>query len=326
MAKLNWSLTDEGPLGPWLPERSEKKKILPKQAEWILQNCNTHNRTIVNASVLTVETALKEDTWDEYNGETIIFAHDGTLLDGQNRLWACFNSGKPLCTWVVFGNPNRQSFMSIDRGRNRTAASDLSILGEKNHKELAAILYILTEYMNGTRSTKLVCSPKQSTPVLLRTLECHPHVRESVTWATNHRIKVKAPGRITGFVHYVAGMADNPKINKKRDDFFERLSDGVSLEEGNPILTLRNRWYSMANNPEARVKRGMGALSTYFYLYTLVRAWNAYMMGHSLNSLPVQFKDKDRKAPDDIPIIRTHTRMARDKDDQDATESRTART
>ncbi len=291
--------------GSWIEERSEKIKISPKKAGIILDKHNTRNRAFVQSTIDIVEKALKEGKWI-CNGETIIFSKEGILLDGQNRLYACASSGVSITTWVVFGQ-NPDSFMTIDRGRNRNLASDLSIYGEHNHKALAAVLQVVCAYLDGDRSANLVRS-KYDTNVALKILNDNPKIRESVTFSESAKRKIQCPARLIGTVHYIAGNTDNIKVIEKRNEFFERLTDGVGLSANNPILTLRNKLYQMMNNPDVRVKRGMGHLSNFVYLHYLVRSWNMFLMGHTASKLQLVYIDEGRRVLSDIPDIRSYFR------------------
>jgi hypothetical protein len=310
-----WNLTDAGPLGPWNPERSEKKKITVKMAEWLLEHCNTYNRPLVNSSIQVVKEALLDGSWI-CNGEPIVFNSEGTLLDGQNRLWGIIEANLPMQAWVHFGIQEKDAFMTYDRGKPKTGASDLATLGEKNHKELSAILTMIYAYEQGIRGSSLSSSPKVNTRNLLACLEKHPDVRESARWVTCHRRTVHAPGRIVGFVHHMAGVSGNPKVVARRDEFFDRLADGVGLPEDSPILALRNRWYNMKTSIDTRTKRGKGTTGAYQCLWTLVRTWNAFLMGHSLGKIQMSFKDPEKRIPQDIPDIRSYFRKPSEKLDE----------
>src|SRR5262249_31634736 len=70
-------------------------------------------------------------------GDTIKFAPDGRLLDGQNRLASCVRSGKTFRTHVVFGiDPTL--FGRMDIGKPRNPADVLHIAGFKYASTLAA--------------------------------------------------------------------------------------------------------------------------------------------------------------------------------------------
>ncbi len=291
--------------GSWTEERSEKIRISSKKAQLILDNHNTRNRAFVQYTIEIIEKALKEGKW-VCNGETIIFSKEGILLDGQNRLYACASSGIPMTTWVVFGQ-NPDSFMTIDRGRNRNLASDLSIYGEHNNKALAAVLQVVCAYLDGDRSSNLIRS-KYDTHVALKILNENPKIRESVTFSESAKRKVECPARLIGSVHYIAGKTDNIRVIEKRNEFFERLTDGVGLSVNSPILVVRNKFYQMMNNPDVRIKKGMGALSNFVYLHHLVRSWNMFLMGHTTSKLQLMYSDEARRVLVDIPDIRSYFR------------------
>lgn len=81
---------------------------------------------------------MKEGAWG-LTGSTIVFADDGTLLDGQNRLMACVEAGVPFQSYVVFG-VSRSTFAMIDRGKMRGPRDALSIMGVKNNTHVASAL------------------------------------------------------------------------------------------------------------------------------------------------------------------------------------------
>jgi hypothetical protein len=297
---------EPGPLGPWLPERCEKLKIKPKQAKDILDFHNTRNRPFVQKTIDVVKHALKTNIW-EVNGETIIFARTGVLLDGQNRLYACAELGIPMTSWVVFGQ-DPDAFMTIDRGRNRNAATDLAIAGERNAVALVAALQIVAAYQDGIRHTKLLTSP-YDTHVIQKVLKENPGIRDSVSWAQSHRTYIQCPGRLVAAVHYLAGISGNPRVRERRDEFFERLFDGVGLAADDPVLTLRDRFREMdSKNKNLRVQRGMGHLASYVYLYALIRCWNAYLGGHKLGRIQIPRDQDDNDKYASIPDVRTYYR------------------
>lgn len=90
-------------IGEWTPLRVEKHcTITSDQAKKILELCHLNNRPASKFVVSTISKALLSGNWI-YNGESIIFANNGVLLDGLVRLIACAETGKPLITNVAFG-------------------------------------------------------------------------------------------------------------------------------------------------------------------------------------------------------------------------------
>lgn len=296
-----------GPIGDWLPTRCDKKRITPKQAKTILDNHNTKNRNPVRSTIEHIADDITNGKW-ECNGETIIFSANGTLVDGQNRLFACVKADKPIQSWIAFGVSD-EAFYTIDRGHNRNVASDLQIKKENNSIALAAALQIIAAYQDGFRNIKLVNSLYDSR-VIQTVLDRNPSVRNSVAWASTNRVKVQCPQRVLTAVHYLAGLSGNPKVVAKRDEFFDRLVTGANLPINDPVLTLRNKLVSMSSNPESRIRKGMGRIAAITYLHSIVKAWNAYLMGHALGKIQLTYTDNERNVLADIPEIRTYFRKS----------------
>src|SRR5258706_8303068 len=76
-------------------------EITPEMARQWLEK-NAMNRRLRQSSVDTYASIMKRKQW-ELNGETIIISDTGDILNGQHRLWACFESGTPFETYVIIG-------------------------------------------------------------------------------------------------------------------------------------------------------------------------------------------------------------------------------
>ncbi|WP_172121452.1 hypothetical protein [Actinomyces faecalis] len=107
-------------------------------AEWLTHN--THNRTISEATVRQYASDMTGGRWD-FNGQPIIFAADGTLLDGQHRLTAQVRAGVP-CTWLVVTGLPTDAQKVIDVGRVRTVANHFQIEGRPQAVYVAALARI----------------------------------------------------------------------------------------------------------------------------------------------------------------------------------------
>ena len=121
---------------------------------------------------------------DKLNGEPIIIASDGTLLDGQHRLWAIVVSEATVPAVVVQGI-DRSTFDTIDQGRKRTTGDVLSINGEGDSTLLAAEITWVWRY----RRHLMLSSEGPTTQQAEELLDSHPHLRASlarpgkpVTW------------------------------------------------------------------------------------------------------------------------------------------------
>jgi hypothetical protein len=258
-----------GPIGPWIPPRSEVIVFQPEQAAECLEEFNTRNRGFQRGVIERVKHALIVGDWI-LNGETIIFSSDGVLLDGQNRLKACALAGLPLSSWVVFG-ADPESFKTIDRGKNRGLGDDFSIRGEKNYNLLAATVRLISGYSQGGRS-QTILSSQQTSQEMIDYLEERPTIRESVHFAAIHGKKMPVPTRITAALHYLFGL----KHSTLRDEFFTKFHSGADMEPGDPVLALRNRLFQERIATPTSIRGGNPAHhSAFLVFYALVASWNA---------------------------------------------------
>jgi len=109
-------------------------------AEWL--EGNVRNRPVNQAHVNRLAEEMKAGRWKTTH-QGIAFDADGTLVDGQQRLWAIFVSG---CTvrMAVSRGLSPDSIEDIDSGRGRSATDRMSISGrfgpEKVNRNHAATL------------------------------------------------------------------------------------------------------------------------------------------------------------------------------------------
>jgi hypothetical protein len=120
------------------PRESRILSIDPKSAERILLERNTGNRPRKPNKVEQFASDMAVGRWG-LTGDTVKFALDGRLLDGQNRLAACVRAGRPFRTHVVFGI-DPKLFPRMDVGKPRNAADILHIAGFQYASTLAAAL------------------------------------------------------------------------------------------------------------------------------------------------------------------------------------------
>jgi hypothetical protein len=141
------------------PETSVVMEIDADLARAILDKYNLENRGLKPHKIRPLIGDLQAGHW-LVTGETIKFS-DRRLLDGQNRLTACAESGVPIRTHVVFGVPD-EAFSIIDTGAPRTAGDVLICAGHKNPNELSHAVRRLHSWKEtpGSRSV-LQLSPNQ---------------------------------------------------------------------------------------------------------------------------------------------------------------------
>lgn len=105
--------------------QAEVMKITPLMAKEALSR-NTVNRRISDSRVSMYADDMRRGEW-QLNGEAIVFAEDGTLINGQHRLAAIVRSGCTVQMLVVKGVKDDVSL--FDRGRNRSQSDAISMEG-----------------------------------------------------------------------------------------------------------------------------------------------------------------------------------------------------
>lgn len=115
-------------------------------AAWLTRNAL--NRPLRRNLVSTFMAAIANGRWDDVNGETIIFADTGVLLDGQHRLTAVVESQRAIVSLVVFG-VSATKRGTIDTGAKRQLSDVLAMAGTKNATNVAAMLVLLHAYEQG---------------------------------------------------------------------------------------------------------------------------------------------------------------------------------
>lgn len=257
--------------------------ITPKQASAYLKLNLENNRTISKRWVGNIALLMEKGQWD-LNGETIKFSIDENgqevLIDGQHRLMAIVQYGKPFNQLVVRGLPV-DTFKTIDSGRKRQAHDVLKIMGHSQTTLLAAAARILTKYKADPFFYNLDRSVP--TPDILQTLKEHPKLEESCS--IGHRGRYLAPGSMLVFLHYILRESG---YEMAINDFCVKLADGVSMVQGDPVLTFRERIM--------RVKASGSRINRRMHFGMLLKTWNYTLDQKAIEKLKF-------KPDDEIPYI-----------------------
>jgi hypothetical protein len=98
--------------------------VTPEIAQTWLE-CNTDNRRLRQSAVSRYSRLMKAGKW-ELTHAGIAFSDDGTLLDGQHRLWAVFDAGVTVRMMVTWNLP-RAARMAMDVGMLRATADAITL-------------------------------------------------------------------------------------------------------------------------------------------------------------------------------------------------------
>ena len=247
-----------------MPVSSRLAKITPAMAERWLEG-NVLNRKIKDKIVKFYADQMARGLWLQ-NGSTLVFASDGTLLDGQHRLWACIDAKVPFTTLVAEGI-DKASFSTIDTGASRTAGDVVNIAGYKQASAMlaGAAQHIITykKCAAGGFKTKV---PRTE---VLKFVQENPPLRELVTIASSIKSPVRKHAAVVTAICFMA----EKKYPQQVRNFLRKFMTGEELTAKSPILILRNRFIAEINlRPQDR-------------LTLTANAWNAYVDGKQISSL-----------------------------------------
>lgn len=243
-------------------------------ARWL--NDNVHNRHLAPIRATNTAEDMSEGRWQQ-TGDTIKFDIYGHLLDGQHRLKSLLDSGTTQLLLVVRGlQPSAQQVM--DSGARRTAGDALSLLefvpNLQNGKNTAAMVRRVIEWQAGrrTRNQRIGKNVVTTAAVVEFVQANEAKCRETVELAMSFS-SVPISVAVRGLLLWVLTDIDREAAL----EFFARLNDGAGLEQGNPILTLRNRLMDARVNIPTK-----GRLQETTILDMSIRAWNAWREGRPL--------------------------------------------
>jgi hypothetical protein len=250
--------------------KPEVLTITPDLArEWT--GLNTRNRPVRYTKVAQYARDMKAGNW-VLNGESVKIAGDGTILDGQHRLYACIQADVPFETLVVRGLL-LEAQDTIDTGMARKFADQLALRGEVNTPLLGAIARWALRWLRGVKmsgSTELDPTHEE----MFAFLEADPRVREACSWA----VAVKGRFRsVNGSVWGMAWLLFHGSDHVAAEVFLEKVLTGEDCPAGHPALAFRNRIWNAREAGER--------LTPYEQLAYLIIAWNAFKEDRTMKLL-----------------------------------------
>lgn len=251
----------------------ERIEVTPAMAKKWLRECNVHNRRMRADNVEAMARDIVEGKWQE-NGDTIRFAEDGALLDGQHRLAAVLEANTSIMMLIVTGLPNR-SQDTIDGGARRSLGDVLLLQGESDVNVLAAVLRRSLTYVQNPHHHARGFNRAQVHTVAecLDFLRLHPELRAYVKAGRLNGTAAFIPAATMAFCHWQFAMIDESDAS----EFMHRLASGAGVPEGDPILQMRERARQMA--------RSTSRAPSWHYTALIIKAWNAWRLGQTMQIL-----------------------------------------
>lgn len=252
------------------PVKTRIETITPEMAEeWLTKN--THNRPLRQTKVDELVGAIKRGEW-EVNGDAIRFDNHGVLSDGQHRLWAIFDSGI-ACESVVVTGLSLTAQATIDLGTKRSLNDQLRLAGGRQPGKLASVVNYLWKI--NERQIRSVNSRPSIQQALELWREHEEALAEAITVGDKLRNRLSVSGAMISAVYFHLATIDQ----EDADIFFQKLTNGIGLVEGDPIYALRahlERQGSVASNIRGTVVMSHALI---------IKAWNLYRRGEQITRL-----------------------------------------
>jgi hypothetical protein len=182
-------------------------RITPTIAASILMNRNKNNRKKKKNTIERYKNDIEEGRWG-LSHQAIAFDRSGELTDGQNRLEAVRQAGKPIPCLVVYGVVEKSRIL-IDTGVSRSAR-DAAIFAGVDANNL--VLGTVKKVYNGLSDMQSPISPSH-------TLELLDTYKDGIDFVWEH-LRMKRPytssaavrGAIVRAYYYYASKAERERL------------------------------------------------------------------------------------------------------------------
>jgi hypothetical protein len=254
-----------------------KTIITPAMAADLLER-NDKNRNISERQVIYLTEEILNDRFI-FNGESIIVAKNGALLDGQHRLMAVIRANKPIESILIKDVPN-EAQKTIDVGMSRSSANVLSMEGVKNASAMAAGIRLIVTGLS--RATKKNGGRVSSSKILevYRKEEALLYQMLHFTITLYHTSsKVISAGQAFAYL-YLFSLED-----RQAKQFIKEIYTGNQVGLSNAAILLRNK---LINDKISRKK-----MTGTDKKNLIITAWRKYLRGEITERLNANDEELD---------------------------------
>jgi hypothetical protein len=253
---------------------SGTETITPKRAmEWIEASDKVKQRPLLQTRVDFLVNQIKRGAY-ELNGEAVIISSDGTVMDGQHRLWAVIQADMAIESVVVRGvDPN--TFDTIDSTGGRSASDVLAILFKNTKQPPGAMRVNVLKMIGPALSVVLNCNRSTGEFKQFKGMKARLHNHVVIEYVEKHPILVQQ-------AIFLDTLPSLPRVPKSGclailhlcepafqgvvREFVTAVYSDVKHEEGSPALALRRK--ALQEPP------GHDFVNTADRLGFLIKAWN----------------------------------------------------
>lgn len=243
--------------------------ITPEIALEMLK-ANTRNRPMNKQQVVRYAEQMTNGAW-ELNGEPIIFAEGGVLLDGQHRLAAIVKSQSTLDVLVVRG-VDPKTFTTIDTGKLRTKSDVFALEGIKSYTSVSCGVGSYLKISHGYSNLEVSQNKTSITNgIVLDEYYKYEDLYNRINKfsATCYRkIKLMTQSLLFGYCAFL--ILDKQHSEERVFSFFKQLY-GIEHTENLSIEYLRDKLLQNISGQYKMTQSLQKAL--------LVKCWNDYIKG-----------------------------------------------
>lgn len=250
-----------------------KELITPSYAKELLKE-NSFNRKIKEHHLKNLAYQMANNQW-VLNGEPIIIAKDGSILDGQHRLMAVVLSNTAIETFVIRGI-EKNVMHTINTGVARTSADALHLNGYENSVALSKIVRMVILFrQKRTLAENKDRSQNISNSDILNFLKNEPDIKFSISnsGVSNLRATFLTRSEIS-FLWYVFKDIDEDKANL----FINSLLEGQNLNNDDVVFHLRNRLISAKITKITKLNYSMK-------MKLIFKAWDKFYYNQKVKTL-----------------------------------------
>lgn len=220
------------------------------------------------------DTSLPEDQFVAELG-----GGEPVLYDGQHRLRAIVLTGMPQAMNVMFNVPP-EAHGNIDDNRVRRLSDQLRFKGEDNSPALERLITRAYAWAQGKRTYSGHVQP--TVQEAERFVNADPSLRDAVNVAATFKGDKLATPTAMAFLYWVIQHeSKQAHLPQRMLEFFTDLHTGANMEEGDPVLVLRDRLREEFHSKEPQLRR------THNQIHMGITAWNHRAKGTKVSFLRV---------------------------------------
>jgi hypothetical protein len=265
---------------------TEVMTITPRLAKsWIEKYSNPRNRNISESAVANYARAMATGQW-QLNGEAIIFDSNGILTNGHHRLHALVRSNSSV-EFLIIRGVNASAFTTYDTGMKRSISHVLQMAEVPYANDIACSISNLIIYRSALdRSGSWNTYIRPNSQEVLDEYNKNPSEFDYAAKACKKCGSIAKASWTGGLVAYL--LIDRNHEQDSVSYFMEKLKTGEMLNNGDPILALRNSYIKAKSD---RTRMGVSK-SANWHKNAFILGWNAHYEGRSISRIQVSEPNK----------------------------------